>query len=73
MVPTSLSSGWIKKGWIKSDVNPVKHNFLWNRYLELKKKIIVSLVFARRGTECENIQSDLFVKSTKFTKFLARV
>ena len=31
-------SGWIKKGWIKSDGNPVKHTFLWKRYLELKKK-----------------------------------
>ena len=35
-------SGWIKKGWIKSDGNPVKHKFLWKKYLELKKKIIVS-------------------------------
>ena len=56
-------SGWIKKGWIKSDGNPVKHKFLWKRYLELKKKITVSLVFVRRGTEYGNIQSDLFAKS----------
>ena len=31
--------------------------------IELKKKIIVSLVFVRRGSEYRNIQSDLFAKS----------
>ena len=31
--------------------------------LELKKKMIVSLVIVRRGTEYGNIQSDLFAKS----------
>ena len=52
-----------KKKWIKADKTEVKHQELWKKYLEQKKKIKINWVHVLKRTEGGNIKSDILARS----------